>query len=204
MVGERYVKDEVVLCYHGDIMYEAKILEVKRTEDKKAFEYRVHYKGWKNTYVLYLSRSNFPLHPSLSNDGNDLFEVTANPFGYLMLTVRYRWDDWVMIDRLRKFTEDNRELAATLRREAEALVRSRAKSHSKKKEAARGSEDRQSTGKGTKRGKENGIEKACNGYLYICSVVSRGFRLTQATGRGFPPTPFSTHHTSRVYQKHPC
>ena len=55
MVGERYVKDEVVLCYHGDIMYEAKILEVKKSDDKKAFEYRVHYKGWKNTYVVYLS-----------------------------------------------------------------------------------------------------------------------------------------------------
>lgn len=51
MVSERYSKDEVVLCYHGDIMYEAKILDVRKTQDKKDFEYRVHYKGWKNTYV---------------------------------------------------------------------------------------------------------------------------------------------------------
>ncbi|KAL1958135.1 hypothetical protein VTO42DRAFT_4990 [Malbranchea cinnamomea] len=118
-----YQKDEVVLCYHGDILYEAKILDIRKTDNKKSpFEYRVHYKGWKNT-----------------------------------------WDDWVVAERLRKNTEDNRELAATLRREAEALMRNRAKTSAKKRgleAVSRNSEDRQSTsGKGTKRSKDNEIEK---------------------------------------------
>lgn len=43
-------------------------------------------------------------------------------------------------------------------------MRSRAKVYVKKRDAAaaRGSEDRQSTGKGTKRHKENEIEKVCS------------------------------------------
>lgn len=47
-----YAKDEKVLCFHGELLYEAKVLEHKpsASEDKKnAFMYRVHYKGWKNT-----------------------------------------------------------------------------------------------------------------------------------------------------------
>ena len=47
-----YAKDEKALCFHGELLYEAKVLESKpsSSEDKKsAFMYRVHYKGWKNT-----------------------------------------------------------------------------------------------------------------------------------------------------------
>ena len=53
-----YHKDEKVLCFHHEILYEAKILDVRQTDpdDKKSpFEYAVHYKGWKSTYVLLLS-----------------------------------------------------------------------------------------------------------------------------------------------------
>src|SRR5436189_1906320 len=49
-----YHKEEKVFCFHHEILYEAKILEVKLSDpdDKKSpYEYRVHYKGWKNTYV---------------------------------------------------------------------------------------------------------------------------------------------------------
>lgn len=49
-----YHKDEKVFCFHHEILYEAKILEVRLTDpdDRKSpYEYRVHYKGWKNTYV---------------------------------------------------------------------------------------------------------------------------------------------------------
>ena len=49
-----YHKDEKVLCFHHEILYEAKILDIRHTdpEDKKSpFEYAVHYKGWKSTYV---------------------------------------------------------------------------------------------------------------------------------------------------------
>lgn len=67
-------------------------------------------------------------------------------------------------DRLRKATEDNKELAATLRREAEAASRKKSK---KKKPAASdpgsniGSDDRQSSipARGTKRGRDTEIEK---------------------------------------------
>jgi mortality factor 4-like protein 1 len=48
-----YAVDERVLCWHLDLVYEAKVLEVKR--DAETPEYYVHYKGWKNTYVKHLS-----------------------------------------------------------------------------------------------------------------------------------------------------
>lgn len=47
-----YEKDEKVLCFHGQFLYEAKILDLAPTDpkDKKsAYKYQVHYKGWKNT-----------------------------------------------------------------------------------------------------------------------------------------------------------
>jgi len=43
-----------VYCFHHELLYEAKVLEVRPVEGdekKNGFEYRVHYKGWKNTYV---------------------------------------------------------------------------------------------------------------------------------------------------------
>ena len=49
-----FVKDEKVLCFHHELLYEAKVLDAKLsdepTADKKTSAlYRVHYKGWKNT-----------------------------------------------------------------------------------------------------------------------------------------------------------
>jgi hypothetical protein len=48
-----FKKDEKVFCFHHELLYEAKILEARPVEEdkKNGFEYRVHYKGWKNTYV---------------------------------------------------------------------------------------------------------------------------------------------------------
>lgn len=49
-----YSKDEKVLCFHLELLYEAKVLEVKQKDpnDKgDGFVYKIHYKGWKNTYV---------------------------------------------------------------------------------------------------------------------------------------------------------
>jgi mortality factor 4-like protein 1 len=46
----QYKKDEKALCFHHELLYESKVLEVRPAEDdKKSFEYKVHYKGWKNT-----------------------------------------------------------------------------------------------------------------------------------------------------------
>ncbi|KAF7720021.1 Uncharacterized protein PECH_008107 [Penicillium ucsense] len=125
-----YSKDEKVLCFHHDILYDAKILEVRHKDaaDKKSvLEYLVHYKGWKNT-----------------------------------------WDDWVLEDRLRKATEENRELAANLRREVEAAARQKnAKPTSKKRamserSSVRDSEERGNSvpGRASKRARgETDIEK---------------------------------------------
>ena len=47
-----YEAREKVLCYHGELIYEAKVLEIKPNDpkDKKAgSQYFVHYNGWKNT-----------------------------------------------------------------------------------------------------------------------------------------------------------
>ena len=47
-----YAKDEKVLCFHHEILYEAKIQDVRHKDasDKKSpLEFLVHYKGWKNT-----------------------------------------------------------------------------------------------------------------------------------------------------------
>ena len=44
--------DGWVLCFHGPLLYEAKILEFRQADSKdknSAWEYKVHYKGWKNT-----------------------------------------------------------------------------------------------------------------------------------------------------------
>jgi mortality factor 4-like protein 1 len=46
-----YSKDERVLCFHHEMLYEAKILDCRQTEDNQSWQYRIHYKGWKNTYV---------------------------------------------------------------------------------------------------------------------------------------------------------
>jgi mortality factor 4-like protein 1 len=47
-----YSKDEKALCFHHELLYEAKVLDSRPavgTDKKGMFEYRVHYKGWKNT-----------------------------------------------------------------------------------------------------------------------------------------------------------
>ncbi|KAJ5988039.1 Chromatin modification-related protein eaf3 [Penicillium waksmanii] len=129
MPPSMYTKDEKVLCFHHDILYDAKILDVRhRDGDKKnPLEFLVHYKGWKNT-----------------------------------------WDDWVLEDRLRKATEENRELAANLRREVEASARQKTAKPNKNKRplsdrgSVRDSEERGSSvpGRGNKRSKgETDIEK---------------------------------------------
>ncbi|CAI4217218.1 unnamed protein product [Parascedosporium putredinis] len=68
-----YAKDEKVLCFHHEMLYEAKILDVTRTEDGEGYQYKIHYKGWKAT-----------------------------------------WDDWVPVDRIRKYNPENVELASQL------------------------------------------------------------------------------------------
>lgn len=56
-------KDEKVLCFHHELLYDAKIIDVRGTDEdgkKTGFEYKVHYKGWKNTYVCSLFAACLP------------------------------------------------------------------------------------------------------------------------------------------------
>ncbi|KAK0389815.1 hypothetical protein NLU13_3388 [Sarocladium strictum] len=48
-----YSKDEKVLCFHGELLYEAKVMDVQSGEKSgngEAWEYKIHYKGWKKTW----------------------------------------------------------------------------------------------------------------------------------------------------------
>jgi len=91
---------------------------------------------------------------------------STNPF------LPCRWDDWVPQDRLRKFSEENKELAYSLKQDLKREMdktRAAPKSASRKKTAGsdfssiRGSEERHSsvpvTGRGTKRGRDMDLEK---------------------------------------------
>ncbi|KFY82484.1 hypothetical protein V500_10514 [Pseudogymnoascus sp. VKM F-4518 (FW-2643)] len=106
-----FAKDERVLCFHHEMLYEAKVLDCRATE-AGSWQYKIHYKGWKNT-----------------------------------------WDDWVPQDRVRKFTEENKQLAAQLHEQMKALQGKPAPSTSKSAKSkgrangsdfssARGSEER--------------------------------------------------------------
>ncbi|KUI62091.1 Chromatin modification-related protein eaf3 [Cytospora mali] len=44
-----YNKDEKVLCFHHEMLYEAKIIEIEQTGEG-GYRYKVHYKGWKATW----------------------------------------------------------------------------------------------------------------------------------------------------------
>ena len=88
----------------------------------------------------------------------------------------HRWDDWVPQDRVRKLTDENKELAQNLKKEMDALRQRTAPkataTFTKKKAAGsdlsstRGSEERNSsvpaTGRGQKRGRDYEIEKVGN------------------------------------------
>lgn len=76
-----YSKDEKVLCFHQELLYDAKILEVrlKDPSDKKSpHEYLVHYKGWKNTYVLFFHCLASPRIPSHSTFIHLIHLITAH------------------------------------------------------------------------------------------------------------------------------
>ena len=208
-VPPAYAKDERVLCFHHELLYEAKVLEYKHTEpnDKRTpLLYLVHYKGWKKTYVLAdpslitikiasfvcfsksTEKSTSPCQsaqvPNRLLNHSALFQSSS----YRSVTKSFiepnlnfgSWDDWVPQDRLRKFTEENKELAQDLKREMDdSRARAAPKSAKLKNKnqvyefsSARGSEERHSslpvTGRGSKRGRETEIEKV-GGYYFIRS-----------------------------------
>lgn len=47
-----YEPNEIVLCYHGSLLYEAKVLSVEHQiegDKKSPYKYMIHYKGWKKS-----------------------------------------------------------------------------------------------------------------------------------------------------------
>jgi hypothetical protein len=92
---------------------------------------------------------------------------------HVLIHYRSSWDDWVNQDRMRKNTEENRELQRNLKAEfdmanrkptaAKSVTSSRKKAMGSDLSSGRGSEDRHSSvpagGRGTKRGRDNEIEK---------------------------------------------
>lgn len=128
-----YSANERVLCFHHEMLYEAKILEIGQLEDS-SYQYKIHYKGWKNT-----------------------------------------WDDWVPQDRIRKFNDENRELASQLMQQARASLQ---KTKPAKKAAlkngsdfssARGSEERTGaaavSGRGPRRARDYDME-----HVSVCTI----------------------------------
>ena len=44
----KFVVDEKVLCYHGPLLYEAKVLKVRK--EGSSYSYFVHYQGWNRNW----------------------------------------------------------------------------------------------------------------------------------------------------------
>lgn len=100
----------------------------------------------------------------------------------------YSWDDWVPQDRVRKFTDENKELAAQLHAQMKALQQksapSAAKSATKKGtrangsdfSSARGSEERHvstaaQSGRGPRRNRDYDLENVSNWLIFIMLKV---------------------------------
>ncbi len=138
-----FSKDERVLCFHHDMLYEAKVLDSRPTEDNTSWQYRIHYHCIASTRSAVRASLSFcpepeTMAPTLQNLENRSNIVIANS-----------WDDWVPQDRVRKFTDENKELAAQLHTQMKILQTKAPKSLSKKGRtngsdfsSARGSEER--------------------------------------------------------------
>lgn len=123
----KYSKDEKVLCFHMDMLYEAKVMDVAPVpKPGEGFRFKIHYKGWKAS-----------------------------------------WDDWVLVDRIRPFDDEHRQLAAELYANVRQSQQKNAKLPKKALrtgvDSARGSEERSSAaiqgGRG-RRGKDWELEQA--------------------------------------------
>jgi mortality factor 4-like protein 1 len=125
-----FARDEKVLCFHHEMLYEAKILDVRPADEPHAWQYKIHYKGWKKT-----------------------------------------WDDWVPQDRVRKFTEENKELATQLHNQMKQLQnggkgaqkKGGARTNGSDFSSARGSEERHASvaaqsGRGPRRNRDYDLE----------------------------------------------
>lgn len=148
-----FQKDERVLCFHMEMLYEAKILDIMPAENGDGWQYKIHYKGWKSS-----------------------------------------WDDWVPQDRVRKFTDENKDLAAQLLAQYKMLQSGKSAKQSAKKggaaatraangsdmSSARGSEERTAgatttSGRGPRRARDYDLEQVSCGALMFLFLFSSFF-----------------------------
>jgi mortality factor 4-like protein 1 len=147
MSAPSFALGERVLCYHGPLIYEAKVLkcevwdETNTKLDTIGPHYFVHYKGWKQTCVP----TRVLLMASALSDFRYPYIVSS-------------WDEWVPTARLLKYSEANISLQKDLSR-AQAAATSASASASKTTTSARGTQAgggrRKEGGRGTKRGRDD-------------------------------------------------
>jgi len=129
-----FTVNERVLCYHGPLIYEAKVLkshnhdETTTPSGQVGPHYFVHYKGWKQTYVLCCLLVFFleTGEPSVGLCVRRVLFPFDLPFSYFKTVsttprhvtnislVKCRWDEWVPASRLLKMTETNVALQKSL------------------------------------------------------------------------------------------
>jgi mortality factor 4-like protein 1 len=141
-----FSKDERVLCFHMEMLYEAKILDVQQGDNGEGWQYKIHYKGWKAS-----------------------------------------WDDWVPQDRVRKFTDENKELASQLMAQYKQLQSGKNKQPKKGGKTAdsdfssmRGSEERVTggpaqSGRGPRRARDYELEHVSgyvSSYIFLSEALS--------------------------------
>jgi mortality factor 4-like protein 1 len=77
-----FTKDEKVLCFHHELLYDAKILEVGQDEHGNVM-YRIHYKGWKNTWDDWVLedriRKHTPDNLALAQELQSQFKTSQKP-----------------------------------------------------------------------------------------------------------------------------
>jgi len=77
-----FTKDEKVLCFHHELLYDAKILEVGQDEHGNVM-YRIHYKGWKNTWDDWVLedriRKHTPDNVALAQELQAQFKTSQKP-----------------------------------------------------------------------------------------------------------------------------
>ncbi|KAM5364899.1 hypothetical protein ACJZ2D_011306 [Fusarium nematophilum] len=149
-----FSKDEKVLCFHMDMLYEAKIMDVQPGEKPgDGYKYKVHYKGWKNT-----------------------------------------WDDWVLVDRIRPFDDEHKELAAQLHAQLKHNIQRNSKQPKKGlrsgAESARVSEERSGSatvqgGRGGRRGKDWELEQVRDLPCFLLHLASPFIELSWSFSASF-------------------
>jgi len=174
--------------------------------------YNIHYNSVNCTPTALILAPNLSLKSFITVSTMSAEEPPAPRRSGRLLTKTARWDDWVSTDRIRKFTEENKELAQSLKREVDNTRKpAPSKVTGNKKKAAgsdlsstRGSEERQSsapaTGRGQKRGRDTEIEKvgSVESHSSVSSPLSElasGDVSTPSSGPEINPT---TSQESRV------